>query len=72
MVLSIHSQPCSEEPDKTAKTTVRVVQGQSEKTVNEVKEEEVQMMSQNSVELECTVPGCNYTMTMTLVRLAQS
>ena len=23
------------------------------------------MMSQNSVELKCTVPGCNYTMTIT-------
>ena len=62
LVLSPHSQPCSEE---SAKTSVKVVQEQSENTVTEVKEEDVKMKSQNTIELECTVPGCTYTMTIT-------
>ncbi len=49
----------SEEIDRTAKTTVTVVQGQFENTVSKVEEEEVQMPSQINIELECAVPGCN-------------
>ena len=73
-VSSPHSRLCSEEIDRTAKTTVTisglpsdspyltvtVVQGQFENTVSKVEEEEVQMPSQINIELECAVPGCNF------------
>ena len=37
-----------------------VVQGQYENTVTVVEVEEVQMVSQSNIELEFTVPGCNF------------
>ena len=55
-----HSQPCREAFDGTVKTTVTVVQGQFEDTVTRVEKEEVQMLSQITVEMECTVPDCNF------------
>ena len=55
-----HSQPCRQEFDGTAKTTVTVVQAQFEDTVTRVEKEEVQMPSQVTVELACQVPNCNF------------
>ena len=55
-VSSPRNRPCCEE---TTKTTVTVVQGQFEDTVIKVEKEEVQTLSQITVELECMVPSCD-------------
>ena len=55
-----HCQPCMEELDGTAKTTVTVVQGQFEDTVTRVEKVEVQMPSKVTVELACQVRSCNF------------
>ena len=58
--LVAHSQPYREEFDRTAKTSVTVVQGEFENTVTVVEEEDVQMKSQSTVELECPAQSCNF------------